>query len=295
MAIKNVGIIGCGTMGAGIAQIALQAGYLVTVNEVSRELLDKGLERIRGSLDKMKEKGLIDDAHRDEMAKRLSPAVTLNELNQCDLVIEAVVESLDVKAKLFAALDSVCKKEAIFASNTSSLSVTQIAAATSRLKQFAGLHFFNPPALMPLVEVIRTMTTDETILQEIIDFVKSLKKAAIVAKDSAGFIVNRLLTPYLLDAMRAVGDGVGSVEDIDAGMKLGCNHPMGPLMLADFIGLDVLYNAANILFEEYREQRYAPPPILKRLVIMGCIGTKAGTGFYDWSDLKRPRPALLSI
>ncbi len=295
MAIRNVGIIGCGTMGAGIAQIALQAGYLVTVNEINRELLDKGLERIHSSLDKMQGKGLIDDAQKDEMIKRLSGTTTLNELDQCDLVIEAVIESLDVKIKLFAALDAVCKKEAIFASNTSSLSVTQIAAATSRLKQFIGLHFFNPPTLMPLVEVIRTMTTDKAVLQETIDFVKSLKKVAIVAKDSAGFIVNRLLTPYLLDAIRAVGDDVGSVEDIDAGMKLGCNHPMGPLMLADFIGLDVLYNAANILFEEYREKRYAPPPILKRLVIMGHIGTKAGMGFYDWSDMKKPKPAQLAV
>jgi 3-hydroxybutyryl-CoA dehydrogenase len=267
----------------------------VTVNEINRELLDKGLERIHSSLDKMQGKGLIDDAQKDEMIKRLSGTTTLNELDQCDLVIEAVIESLDVKIKLFAALDAVCKKEAIFASNTSSLSVTQIAAATSRLKQFIGLHFFNPPTLMPLVEVIRTMTTDKAVLQETIDFVKSLKKVAIVAKDSAGFIVNRLLTPYLLDAIRAVGDDVGSVEDIDAGMKLGCNHPMGPLMLADFIGLDVLYNAANILFEEYREKRYAPPPILKRLVIMGHIGTKAGMGFYDWSDMKKPKPAQLAV
>ncbi len=295
MAIRNVGIIGCGTMGAGIAQIALQAGYLITVNEINRELLDKGLERIHSSLDKMQGKGLIDDAQKDEMIKRLSGTTTLNELDQCDLVIEAVIESLDVKIKLFTALDAVCKKEAIFASNTSSLSVTQIAAATSRLKQFIGLHFFNPPTLMPLVEVIKTMTTDETVLQEIIEFVRLLKKVPIVAKDSAGFIVNRLLTPYLLDAICAVGDGVGSVEDIDAGMKLGCNHPMGPLMLADFIGLDVLYNAANILFEEYREKRYAPPPVLKKLVIMGYMGTKAGMGFYDWSDPKKPKPARLAI
>jgi 3-hydroxybutyryl-CoA dehydrogenase len=267
----------------------------VTVNEVNLELLDKGLGRIYRSLDKMQEKGQIDDARKGEMAKRLLSAATLDELDQCDLVIEAVVESLDVKTKLFAALDAACKKGAIFASNTSSLSVTQIAAATSRLKQFVGLHFFNPPTLMPLVEVIKTMTTDETVLQEIIEFVRLLKKVPIVAKDSAGFIVNRLLTPYLLDAIRAVGDGVGSVEDIDAGMKLGCNYPMGPLMLADFIGLDVLYNAANILFEEYREKRYAPPPVLKRLVIMGYMGTKAGMGFYDWSDPKKPKPAQLAI
>lgn len=295
MAIRNIGVIGCGTMGAGIVQTALQAGYLVTVNEISRELLDKGLERVRRSFDKMQEKGQLDDAKKDEMAKRLSSAATLNELDQCDIVIEAVIESLDVKTKLFAALDTVCKKEAIFATNTSSLSVTQIAAATSRLQKFVGLHFFNPPTLMPLVEVIKTMTTDEATLHETVEFVKSLKKVPIVAKDSAGFIVNRLLTPYLLDAIRAVGDGVGSVEDIDAGMKLGCNHPMGPLMLADFIGLDVLYNAANILFEEYREKRYAPPPVLKQLVIMGYMGTKTGMGFYDWSDPKRPKPERLAI
>jgi 3-hydroxybutyryl-CoA dehydrogenase len=295
MTIRRVGIIGCGVMGAGIVQLALQSGYLVTVHEINQELLDKGLGRINGALDKMQEIGLINSIVKDEMLKRLLTADTLNDLDQCDMIIEAVFESLDVKTKLFTTLDSVCKKDAIFASNTSSLSVTQIAAATSRPRQFVGLHFFNPPALMPLVEVIRTMTTDEVVLQEAVDFVKSLKKIAIVAKDSAGFIVNRFLTPYLLDAIRAVGDGVASVEDIDTGMKLGCNHPMGPLMLADFIGLDVLYNAANILFEEYREKRYAPPPILKQLVIMGHIGSKAGVGFYDWSDPKKPKPAQLAV
>lgn len=295
MTIRNVGIVGCGAMGVGIAQLVLKSGYLVKVMEVSQELLDKGLKKITDALDGMERESVIDSVEKKEMLKRLSSTVVLEELDQCDLVIEAVSENLDVKTEVFTVLDRSCKDSTIFASNTSSLSLTMIAAATSRTKRFVGLHFFNPPSVMPLVEVIRTMTADESVVEEAIEFVRSLKKTPILAKDNAGFIVNRLLTPYLLDAMVVVGNRLASIEDIDAGMKLGCNHPMGPLMLADFIGLDVLYNAANIFFEEYKEKRYAPPPILKQLVAMGHVGNKVGIGFYDWSDRKNPRPADLAV
>lgn len=295
MAIRYVGVAGCGAMGAGIAEIVLRSGYTVMVREINDELLQKGLKRIHDALDRMDGAGDAGGVPKEEMLKRLSSTVVLEDLGQCDLVIEAAFEDLSVKSGLFSVLDGVCKETTVFASNTSSLPLTEIAAATSRMTRFVGLHFFNPPSVMPLVEVVRTMRTNEEIVLECVDFIKSLKKVPIVAKDSAGFIVNRLLTPYLLDAMRAAGDGVASIEDIDIGMKLGCNYPMGPLMLADFIGLDVLYNAANIFFEEYREKRYAPPPILKQLVKMGHIGSKAGAGFYDWSDRKRPKPAKLAL
>jgi len=295
MAITCVGIAGCGEMGAGIAALILKAGYMVVVREINHERLDMGLKKIRDSLEKMDREGAVDSAAKNEVLERLSCTVVLDDLSQCDLIIEAAVENLEVKTRLFDVLDDVCKKSTIFASNTSSLAITQIAATTSRPRSFVGLHFFNPALIMPLVEVVRTMTTDQEILREAIDFVKSLNKIPILAKDRPGFIVNRLLTPFLLDAMRVAGDGLATIEDIDAGMKLGCNHPMGPLMLADFIGLDVICNAANIFFEEYKEKRYAPPPILKQLVTMGHMGNKTGTGFYDWSDRRNPRPSPLVL
>jgi 3-hydroxybutyryl-CoA dehydrogenase len=215
--------------------------------------------------------------------------VNLNDLADCDFIIETVFEDIDVKIEIFKALEPICKPDAIIASNTSSLSITRMAASTSRASRFVGLHFFNPPVIMPLVEVIKTVALAPEVLTEAIDFVRSLGKTAILAKDDAGFIVNLFLTPYLMDAMRGVGEGVATVQDIDLGMKLGCNHPMGPLMLADFIGLDVLCNAANILFDEYKEKRYAPPPILTKMVAMGYLGNKSGKGFYDWSDPRNPK------
>ncbi len=288
--MKHIGIVGCGTMGSGIVQVVVRAGYSVMVNETDQVLLDKGLKRIKGGLENLCEKGTISAQEKEEGFARVSGTVSLNDLADCDLVIETVFEDLKVKMDVFKALEAVCKPEATIASNTSSLSVTKMAASTSRRTQFVGLHFFNPPVVMPLVEVIKTVALQPEVLREVLDFVRSLGKTPIVAKDNAGFVVNLFLTPYLMDAIRGVGEGVASVQDIDLGMKLGCNHPMGPLMLADFIGLDVLLSGASTMFEEYKEKRYAPPPILKKLVLLGELGQKTGKGFYDWSDPKKPVP-----
>lgn len=295
MSVEQVGIVGCGAMGAGIAQLALQSGYGVVVREINEDLLTKGIKRIRGAFDKMCEKGTLGPSERDGFLSKMTGTVSIDDLGPCDLVIEAVFEDMDVKLELVNALDRVCKPDTILASNTSSLSISRMAASTRRPDRLVGLHFFNPPTVMPLVEVIRTIKTDPDVFRGAVDFVKSLKKTPVSAKDNAGFIVNLLLTPYLLDSIRALQDGVASTADIDAAMKLGCNHPMGPLMLADFIGLDVLRNAANTLFDEYREKRYAPPPLLVRMVTMGMYGLKAGKGFYDWSDGRNPKPADLGL
>ena len=276
-------------MGAGIAQLSLQSGYNVIVREVNGDLLDKGLARINKGIDKLCEKGALKNEERDGLLKKLKGTTSFDDLKECDMIIEAVFEDIKVKTEVFISLDPICKKETIFASNTSTLPITQMAARTSRKDKFIGLHFFNPVSMMPLVEVIKTIATDKNVVQTAMDFVTSVKKHPILAKDNAGFIVNLLLTPYLLDAIRAAGEGIASIEDIDAGMKLGCNHPMGPLMLADFIGLDVLRNGANVLFEEYREKRYAPPPMLTKMVAMGYLGSKSGKGFYDWSDPRNPK------
>jgi 3-hydroxybutyryl-CoA dehydrogenase len=295
MTIKQVGVVGCGAMGAGIAQLSLQAGYSVIVREMDETLLRKGMDRVKNGLEKLLQKGTLSAADKDAMLQRLSGTVSFGELAACDIIVEAVFEDIKIKKDLFKNLDSLCKKETILASNTSSLSVSDMAAATSRPAQFIGMHFFNPATVMPLVEIIKTIATSPDTLQTALDFSKSLGKVPVLAKDNAGFIVNLFLTPYLMDAMRAAGEGVASVEHIDMAMKLGCNHPMGPLMLADFIGLDVLIKGAATLFEEYKDKRYAPPPILKRMVTMGYLGLKSGRGFYDWSDLKHPVPADLGL
>jgi 3-hydroxybutyryl-CoA dehydrogenase len=295
MEIKQIGIVGCGAMGAGITQLVLQTGYTVVVNEMDKNLLNKGLNRIKTGLEKLSEKGKIKTEDKDAMLQRLSGTVNLSDMASCDLIIEAVFEDINVKNEIFTALDKACKKETIFTSNTSSLPISKMAVQTSRKEKFIGLHFFNPVAVMPLVEVIKTIATDPQIIEIAVNFVKSLGKYPIIAKDNAGFIVNLFLTPFMLDAMRAVGEGVASINDIDMGMKLGCNHPMGPLMLADFIGLDVINNASNILFNEYKEKRYAPPPLLSKMVTMGYLGLKSGRGFYDWSDPKNPIPIDLGM
>jgi 3-hydroxybutyryl-CoA dehydrogenase len=289
MPIKLLGIVGCGIMGTGIAQLALQSGYNVIVREIDQALLDKGLGKINKGLDKLCEKGTLKNEEKNKLFEGLQGTTSFDDLKECDMIIEAVFEDIKVKTEVFMSLDPICKKDTIFASNTSSLPITQMAAHMSRKDKFIGLHFFNPVSVMPLVEVIKTIITDNYVVQTAMDFVTSVNKHPILAKDNAGFIVNLLLTPYLLDAIRATGEGVASVEDIDAGMKLGCNHPMGPLMLADFIGLDVLCNAANILFDEYKEKRYAPPPMLTKMVTMRYLGNKTGKGFYDWSDPKNPK------
>jgi 3-hydroxybutyryl-CoA dehydrogenase len=295
MEIKQVGVVGCGAMGAGIAQLALQAGYTVMVREIDENFLAKGLGRITKGFEKLCEKGKVSVEEKGTMLGRLSGTVSLADLASCDLVIEAVFEDISIKKDLFKALDAACRKETIFATNTSSLSVSEIAASTSRPERFVGLHFFNPATVMPLVEVIKTIATPPGLLQIVLDFSRKLGKTPVIAKDDAGFIVNLFLTPYLMDAMRGVGESVASVADIDAAMKLGCNHPMGPLMLSDFIGLDVLLSGSSRMFEEYKEKRYAPPPILRKLVMMGYLGQKTGKGFYDWSDPKNPVPRDLGL
>ena len=295
MAIKTIGVVGCGAMGAGIVQLGLQAGYEVVAHEINDDFLQKGLGKVKGALDKAAAKGSLSVEDREGAIRRLTGVTDLQELSGCDLIIEAVPEVMSLKLDVFKKLDKLCGPETILATNTSSLSVSDIAANTSRQGKFIGLHFFNPATVMPLVEVIRTIRTEPQVFETAFEFVKSLKKTPVVAKDNAGFIVNLLLTPFLLDAIRALQDGVASVADIDASMKLGCNHPMGPLMLADFIGLDVLVNGANSLFEEYKEKRYAPLPLMKRMVTLGSLGLKAGKGFYDWSDLKNPKPMNLGL
>jgi 3-hydroxybutyryl-CoA dehydrogenase len=295
MTFNEIGVVGCGAMGADIVQLALKGGYSVVVREMDEELLTRGLDRVKNGTYKLVQKGILQEQEADGMLARLLGTTSFDSLAACDLVIEAVFEDLQVKKDLFQSLDRVCKKETIFASNTSSLSVTDMAASTSRPAQFVGMHFFNPATVMPLVEVIKTIATDADVLQSVIDFAKSVGKQPVLAKDNAGFIVNLLLTPYLMDAVRAVSEGVATVEHIDMGMKFGCNHPMGPLMLVDFIGLDVLVKGATSLFEEYRDKRYAPPPILKKMVTMGYLGLKSRKGFYDWSDPRHPVPSDLDL
>jgi 3-hydroxybutyryl-CoA dehydrogenase len=289
MTIRNVGVAGCGLMGSGIAQVCAEAGYQVVVREVSDELLQKGLARIRGFLAKAVEKGKSSAEKMQETLARLSGTTDVQALGGCDLVIEAVVESRAAKHELFRALDAVCPADTIFSSNTSSLSITEMAAATRRPARFVGLHFFNPVPLMKLVEVVRSPLTDPAVFETAVAFGVSLGKTPVKATDRTGFVVNRLLVPYLLDAIRALEEGVGSVTDIDEGMRLGCGHPMGPLTLLDFVGLDTTCSIADIMFEEFREKRFAPPPLLKRMVQAGLHGRKTGKGFYDYGQ-EPPRP-----
>ena len=281
--IKRVGVLGCGLMGGGIAQVAATAGYDTIVRDVSQQVWDKARAGIERSLAKFVEKGKLPATDRDAALKRLRFTTATADLKGCDIVLEAVTEDLDLKNTLWKELDGLCPPTTIFASNTSSLTIAAMAAATRRADRFVGLHFFNPVPLMPLVEVVRTVTTSPDTFQRSFAFARSLGKEPVAAKDNSGFIVNLLLVPYLLDAIRAVERGVGSVPDIDKAMQLGCGYPMGPLTLLDFVGLDTTYKIAEIMFAEYREQRYAPPPLLKRMVLAGMSGRKSGRGFYDYS------------
>ena len=281
--IKRVGVLGCGLMGGGIAQVAATAGYDTIVRDVSQQVWDKARAGIERSLAKFVEKGKLPATDRDAALKRLRFTTATADLKGCDIVLEAVTEDLDLKNTLWKELDGLCPPTTIFASNTSSLTIAAMAAATRRADRFVGLHFFNPVPLMPLVEVVRTVTTSPDTFQRSFAFARSLGKEPVAAKDNSGFIVNLLLVPYLLDAIRAVERGVGSVPDIDKAMQLGCGYPMGPLTLLDFVGLDTTYKIAEIMFTEYREQRYAPPPLLKRMVLAGLTGRKSGKGFYDYS------------
>ena len=272
MAIKTVGVLGCGLMGAGIAQVCAAAGYKTIVREVDQALLDKGLGRVRKFLEDGVAKGKVTAEARDTTLGNLSGATSVDALKDCDLIVEAIIENLEEKRKTYAALEAVVGAHTIVLSNTSSLCITELAAATHRPDRFGGLHFFNPVPLMKLVEVIRALTTSDETYQTVFAFAQSLGKEPITAPDRPGFIVNRLLVPYLLDAIRAYENGLGTLEDIDKGMKLGCGYPMGPFTLLDFVGLDTTYYIANIMFEEFREPAYAPPPLLKRMVRAGRLG-----------------------
>jgi 3-hydroxybutyryl-CoA dehydrogenase len=294
MAIEKVGVVGCGLMGSGIAQVCAQAGCDVVVREVSDPLLDKGLKSIEKNLARLVEKGTLTTEARDQARGRLRGTTKLEDLRDRDLVIEVIIEQLPAKKELYTALDGICPPRTIFASNTSSLSITEMAMFTKRPNRFFGMHFFNPVPVMKLVEVIRTIASDNQVYEELIAFAGKLGKIPVRTSDRTGFIVNRLLVPYLLDAIRVLEDGVASVEDIDNSMKLGCGHPMGPLTLLDFVGLDTTYYIANIMFDEFHEKRFASPPLLKRMVMAGWNGRKAGRGFYDYSDPANPRPVQLT-
>src|SRR5499433_4544399 len=289
MTIKKVGVLGCGLMGSGIAQVAATAGYDVTVLEQEQKFLDKGFAGIEKSLAKFAEKGTIKEPV-DTIRARLKGTTDRNALKDCDFVIEAIIENVEEKKKMFSALDGIVKKEAIFASNTSSISITEVAAATKRPERFVGLHFFNPVPLMKLVEVVRTIATSDQAFETAFEFGKSLGKVPVRTSDKTGFIVNRLLVPYLLDAIRAYEEGVGSIPDIDNAMKLGCGYPMGPFTLLDFVGLDTTYYITHVMFDEFKERRFASPPLLKRLVMAGWYGRKTGKGFYDYTDPSNPAP-----
>jgi 3-hydroxybutyryl-CoA dehydrogenase len=296
MEIRKVGVLGCGLMGAGIAQTAATAGYDTVVKEVSDEFINKGFSGIEKSLAKFAEKGTITGEQQSQIRGRLSGTTSFEQLADCDIIIEAIIENLDEKRGTYRQLDEICKPETIFASNTSSLSITEMMTATSpeRQQRFIGMHFFNPVPIMKLVEVVRTILTDADVYEQAVEFGKSLGKVPVRAGDKTGFIVNRLLVPYMLDAIRALEEGVGSIVDIDNAMKLGCGYPMGPFTLGDFVGLDTTYYIAEIMFNEFREKRFAPPPLLKRMVLAGLYGRKSGRGFYDYTkDARNPTPMNL--
>ena len=296
MEIRKVGVLGCGLMGAGIAQTAASAGFETTVREVSDEVLQKGFVAIEKSLERFAQKGTITAEQQKQTRDRLFGTTSFDDLADCDIVIEAIIENLEEKHKTYRQLDAICKPETIFASNTSSLSITEMMAATSpaRQQRFIGMHFFNPVPIMKLVEVVRTILTSPEAYEDAVTFATKLGKVPVRASDKTGFIVNRLLVPYMLDSIRALEEGVGSIVDIDNAMKLGCGYPMGPLTLGDFVGLDTTYYIAEIMFNEFREKRFAPPPLLKRMVLAGLYGRKSGRGFYDYTkDPKNPTPMNL--
>ncbi len=296
MEIRKVGVLGCGLMGSGIAQVSATAGFDTVVKEVSEDLIAKGFGGIEKSLARFAEKGTITSDQQKEIRGRLSGTTSFGDLADCDIIIEAIIENLDENRSTNKKLDEICKPETIFASNTSSLSITEMMTATSaeRQRRFIGMHFFNPVPLMKLVEVVKTILTDTDVYEQAVDFGQKLGKVPVRAGDKTGFIVNRLLVPYMLDAIRALEEGVGSIVDIDNAMKLGCGYPMGPFTLGDFVGLDTTYYIAEIMFNEFREKRFAPPTLLKRMVLAGLYGRKSGRGFYDYTkDAKNPTPMNL--
>jgi 3-hydroxybutyryl-CoA dehydrogenase len=281
MQIKKVGVLGCGLMGSGIAQVCAQAGYDTLVREINQELVQKGLDGIRKFASKMAERGQLKISV-DDLFKNLKGTFRLEDMADRDIIIEAVPEILDLKKSTYKTLSEVCRDDVIFCSNTSSLSIVEMAVMTKHPERFFGLHFFNPVPRMELVEIVRSILSSDEVYQQVYAFAESLGKKPVSATDKPGFIVNRLLVPYLLDAIRAYEEGFGSIEDIDRGMVLGCGHPMGPFTLLDFVGLDTTYYIANIMFEEFKDARFAPPPLLKRMVLAGHHGKKTGKGFYDY-------------
>jgi 3-hydroxybutyryl-CoA dehydrogenase len=293
MEIKKVGVLGCGLMGSGIAQVSAMAGFDTTVLEVEQRLLDQGFAGIEKSLSRFAErppeKGGITEQQKAQAIARLHGTTKRTDLRDCDLIVEAIIENIPQKKEIYGVLDEIVKKDAIFASNTSSISITELMNATNRPERFIGLHFFNPVPLMRLVEVVRTVATASEVYDTAYEFAKKLGKVPVRTSDKTGFIVNRLLVPYLLDAIRAYEEGVGSIEDIDNAMKLGCGYPMGPFTLLDFVGLDTTYYITEVMYHEFKERRFASPPLLKRLVMAGWYGRKAGKGFYDYSDPNQPK------
>jgi 3-hydroxybutyryl-CoA dehydrogenase len=294
MDIKKVGVLGCGLMGSGIAQVAATAGFDVVVLEQDQKFLDKGFAGIEKSLSRMvergPEKGGLTAEQKSQTQSRLKGTTNMQDLADCDIVIEAIIENVEEKRKTYAQLDAIVKKDAIFATNTSSICVTELMTTTKRPERFIGLHFFNPVPMMKLVEVVKTIATADDVYETAIAFGTKLGKVPVRTVDKPGFIVNRLLVPYLLDAIRAYEEGVGSITDIDEAMKLGCGHPMGPLTLLDFVGLDTTYYITHVMYDEFKERRFAAPPLLKRLVLAGWYGRKTGKGFYDYADPKNPVP-----
>ena len=292
MDIKKVGVLGCGLMGSGIAQVSATAGFDVTVLEVEQKFLDQGFAGIEKSLAKFAEKGTLKETPQTVRA-RLKGTTTKADLAHCDIIIEAIIENVAEKKKMYASLDDIVKKHAIFASNTSSISITELLTSTQRPERFIGLHFFNPVPLMKLVEVVKTIATAPDVYDTAYEFGKKLGKVPVRTSDKTGFVVNRLLVPYMLDAIRAYEEGVGSIDDIDNAMKLGCGYPMGPFTLLDFVGLDTTYYITHVMYDEFKERRFASPPLLKRLVMAGWYGRKTGKGFYDYSDPSNPKPNKL--
>jgi 3-hydroxybutyryl-CoA dehydrogenase len=282
--VRRVGVLGAGLMGSGIAEVCAKAGLEVLVREPTEELLRKGSQRVARSLSKAKERGKLREDEESAILSRVRYSSSLEGFSSVSVVVEAIVESLDAKREVYGALDGICGPETIFCSNTSSLTITELAAATKRPDRFAGLHFFNPVPVMKLVEVVRGLATSEETIAAVTAFARTLGKEPIACRDNSGFVVNRLLVPYLLDAIRAHEQGVGSLDDLDTGMKLGCGHPMGPFELLDYVGLDTVHAIAEIMFAEYRETRFAPPPLLKRLVTAGRYGRKTGRGFFEYDE-----------
>ncbi len=294
MEIKKVGVLGCGLMGSGIAQVAATAGFDVVVLEQEQKFLDKGFAGIEKSLSRLVERGLEKGGITADQKKaaqvRLKGTTNMQDLADCDIVIEAIIENVPEKRKTYAQFDAIVKKDAIFATNTSSICVAELMTATKRPERFVGLHFFNPVPMMKLVEVVKTIATAPEVFDTAVDFGKKLGKVPVRTVDKPGFIVNRLLVPYLLDAIRAYEEGVGSIADIDESMKLGCGYPMGPFTLLDFVGLDTTYYITHVMYDEFKERRFAAPPLLKRLVLAGWYGRKTGKGFYDYTDPNNPVP-----